>query len=500
MIIVGIEPSGNHKEDFIRFQCYARRFPNCLFLFDNLDEPSLARCLPSRSAPVDILVTTRRFQQSSDSVQVLNLQLPTKSNAVQILCKGAPFLLISSDDPVDLKGKDLEYAEKIVGPDGVDRLPLALHHIRAFTREDANHITMEELWEDIGKNRCSISLDPRSLEEWLQHYHLKSLIPDQVGRLEVSSLDDLRSLSDGEIMESSLSNANKVLLVKAKQDLVQRPSVGPWRLDIERVCSKSRVCLDILSVAALLPSQRILVNLLQDCIKNLSTSNFSTIRFNRDLRQIENFSLMTSLRDAADSQERIMHPFIQDTIKQCIVPAGELKRYLSSLCEVLLQLLPSLEDVRLQRGLNSPSVARHSSDLYHVAGIVADGADEQETWREVLALGCMLAIHLHHSAVAKSLCQKMLIVERQLKSHLLPSGVVCLPNFLYVLVTVCLFAVLAVTAVAYSMDRDESSECYGLLNEALEFLKNDPPIGNKEVAKLWALGMHVSNGVRKLGL
>ena len=424
MITVGMEPTGKPKEDIVRFQCYARRFPKCLFLYDNLNEAPLKECLPSRSVPVDILVTTRRFQQSSQSVRVLDLQLPPTDNAVQILCKGgAPFLNISSNDPRDLKGKDLEYAEMIVGPDGVDRLPLALHHIKAFARDDLNGITMEELWKCIETNRCSISLAPRSLGEWLQYYHLKTLIPDLADCLGLSSLDDLRSLSADAIEESSLKSSEKANLFKAKEDLLQRPSVGPWRLDIERVCFKSSVCFDILAVASLLPSQGIHVNLIEDCVKNLSKTAFSIIQYNLDLRQIENFSLMTCLCSVTDSRIMTIHPFIQDTIKQCVVPAFKLAFYLSSLCEVLLRLLPSLDDVRMERDLTTISVLLYSSDLYHVAGIDVESAEEQEAWRDVLDLACILAIRMHHTAIAKSLCEKRLSLERRLESHLKPLGV-----------------------------------------------------------------------------
>ena len=494
MIIIGVEPTGKPKEDFLRFQGYARSGRNCLFLYDNLAEPTLSSCLPSRSIPVDILVTTRRLLQSSYSI--LNLQLPTKANAMNILCKGAPFLKLASDNSMDLKGKDLEYAEKIVGPSGVDRLPLALHHIQAFAREDSEDTTMRELWECIENKRSLISLDPRSLEEWLQHYRLKSLIPDLASLLGVSSLDNLRSLSTSAIEESSLENEVKVLLVKAKTDLLERPSVGPWRLDIERVCSdKSRACRDIPAVASLLPSQHIYISLLQECVAILSKSGFSRIKFNSDLRQIENVSLMTCSRSETDYQESTLqvHPFVQDTIKQCVVPAGELLRYLCILCEVLLQLLPSLDDVRMERGLNSPSVVRHSSDLYYIADIDIENADEQKAWREVLDLGCVLALRLQDAAIAKSLCQKRLRLERNPQSRSRPLGVVlqcmptvsCLVNRSYL----CLFAVLAVTAVAYSLD--QSKECYDLIDEALELLKYDPPVGDEEEVEQWALDMCV---------
>ena len=425
MIIIGLEPTGKPREDFLRFQGYARRCPNSLFLYDNLEDPALAGCLPSRSIAVDILVTTRRFQESSCSI--LNLQLPTKANAMKILCKGAQFLQLSSDDSTDLKGEDLEYAEKIVGPGGVDRLPLALHHIQAFARVDSKDTTMKELWECIEKKRSLISLDPRSLEEWLQHYKLKSLIPDLACSLGVSSLDNLRYLSNSAIEESSLGKEIKALLVKAKKDLLERPSVGPWRLDIERVCSeKSRVCRDILAVASLLPSQRIYISLLQECVAALSNTDFSRMKFNSSLRQIENVSLMNSSSSETDSQESTfqIHPFVQDTIKQCVMPAGELLRYLCILCEVLLQLLPSLDDVRMERGLNSPSVVRHSSDLYYIAGIDIENADEQKAWRDVLDLGCVLALRLQDAAVAKSLCQKRLSLERDPLSRSRPLGFV----------------------------------------------------------------------------
>ena len=60
-----------------------------------------------------------------------------------------------------------------------------------------------------------------------------------------------------------------------------------------------------------------------------------------------------------------------------------------------------------------------------------------------------------------------------------------------------MFVVLGVTAMAYSMEKDESRECFDLIDEALELLKDDPPIGSKEEAEKWALGMYMSNTVKK---
>ena len=46
------------------------------------------------------------------------------------------------------------------------------------------------------------------------------------------------------------------------------------------------------------------------------------------------------------------------------------------------------------------------------------------------------------------------------------------------------------------MDKDESREGFDLIDEALELLKDDPPIGSKEEAEKWALGMYMSNTVK----
>ena len=433
MIAVGMTSSGKPEEDFVRFQSYIGGKSKCLFLYDNLVEPLLTQCLPSRSLPVDILVTTRRFQPTSDTV--LKLELPSKDGALQILCKGVPSLKISSGDSSKLQGQDLVFAEKILGPEGVDRLPLALHHIRAFLEEDVDDITMEELWERIDDNRGSISLEPRNLGEWLQHYHLKSQLPNLAVWMGISSLDDLRSLSDSEIMgEERMKSADTARLLKAKDDLIHRPSVGPWRLDIERVCSTSQSCRDILAVASLLPSQGIAVSLLYDCVAKMSGSDVSKLELNRCLLQIEKFSLMTCLgiRSATDSQDRTyaIHCFVQDTIQQCVeaisIPVLARSRFI--LCEVLLGLLPSLDDVRMERSLTSPSVVRHLFDLYHVASMNIDFAnpDEQKIWTDVLELGCVLSIRLHHFSIAIPLCLKRLSLERDVESDLKPLGATCL--------------------------------------------------------------------------
>lgn len=343
---------------------------------------------------------------------------------MQILHKSIQAKESSSGNEDDLEREDLQYAEKIVGPDGVDRLPLALHHIGAFAREEGSELTMKELWESIEKNRGLISLEPRSLEEWLQHYHLKGLVPDlAVKPLNVSSLDDLRCLSDETIENSTLVIEDKKALLRAKTDLIERPSVGPWRLDIERVCSKSPICRILLAIVSLLPSQGIHVSLLRDCVtRDLPKSD--AIELKRCLKQIGQVSLLTGTRSATNSDQRTIHPFIQDTIKQCVVSADELTHRLSTLCHVLLNLMPSVEDVRTGSSLTHPSVAHHSSDLYHVANIDMEMGGDLESWRDVLDLGCILAIRLHHIAIAQSLCEKRLRLERDSgSSHLNPLGI-----------------------------------------------------------------------------
>ena len=45
------------------------------------------------------------------------------------------------------------------------------------------------------------------------------------------------------------------------------------------------------------------------------------------------------------------------------------------------------------------------------------------------------------------------------------------------------------TAVAYSFD--QSKECYELIDEALELLKSDPPVGDEKEVEQWASGMYV---------
>ena len=50
--------------------------------------------------------------------------------------------------------------------------------------------------------------------------------------------------------------------------------------------------------------------------------------------------------------------------------------------------------------------------------------------------------------------------------------------------------------MAYS--RNQSNECLRFIDETVELLKGDPPVGNRKETQQWALGMYIYVYVRNV--
>ena len=109
-------------------------------------------------------------------------------------------------------------------------------------------------------------MEPESVEEWPRNYHLSDILSKLTSELKVSSLNDVRSLTEATVMESSLTHTAKKALCNARDDLMHHPLLGPWKMDIDSGCIENRFCKALLQAASLLPSRDIPISLL--CIHN----------------------------------------------------------------------------------------------------------------------------------------------------------------------------------------------------------------------------------------
>ena len=234
--------------------------------YDNADDVSILEGhLPT--CPLHILVTTRRSSFHSLRLQhahALALEPLQPGIAVQLLltlCNHHQSLeQLQREFPSEYKN-----ALNVVGPAMLDGLPLGVVHAAGMLNKQLPHKPdrLKELSETLQKNRGHLSMEPRSLEEWLRNYHLSGIQRKLENELNVGSLDDICSLTERTIMESSMTHQEKIALQDAREDLLHCPAIGPWKIDIDAVCRDNKVCKPLLQAASLLPSRDIPVSLLK---------------------------------------------------------------------------------------------------------------------------------------------------------------------------------------------------------------------------------------------
>ena len=222
--------------------------------YDNADDVSILEGhLPT--CPLHILVTTRRSSFHSLRLQhahALALEPLQPGIAVQLLltlCNHHQSLeQLQREFPSEYKN-----ALNVVGPAMLDGLPLGVVHAAGMLNKQLPHKPdrLKELSETLQKNRGHLSMEPRSLEEWLRNYHLSGIQRKLENELNVGSLDDICSLTERTIMESSMTHQEKIALQDAREDLLHCPAIGPWKIDIDAVCRDNKVCKPLLQAASL---------------------------------------------------------------------------------------------------------------------------------------------------------------------------------------------------------------------------------------------------------
>ena len=197
-------PFGNPKEDFIQLQAYVQDHPRSLFIYDNVDDLSILEgYLPA--SPLHILVTTRYSSihsprlQHADTLKLGPHQPDVSVQLLLTLCRPplSPQQL-ERDCP-----SEYEHALNIVGPNMLDGLPLGVVHAAVLLNKQLAHKVqrLKELLEMLEKNRGHLTV-----EEWLRNYSLSGIQSKIENELNVNCLNDIRSLTEPTIKESSLTH------------------------------------------------------------------------------------------------------------------------------------------------------------------------------------------------------------------------------------------------------------------------------------------------------
>ena len=413
LVSARLRPFGNPKEDFIQLQAYVQDHPRCLFIYDNADDLSILEGhLPA--SPLHILATTRRSSihsprlQHADTLTLGPLQPDVSVQLLLTLCRPplSPQQL-QQDCPSEYK-----HALDIVGPNMLDGLPLGVVHAAALLNKQLAHKMekMKELSEMLEKNRGHLSMEPRSVEEWLRNYRLSGTQSKLENELNVDSLNDIRSLTERTIKESSLTHWERESLRNARDDLLNRPSIGPWKIDIDSVCIENRHCKPVLQAASLLPSRDIPISLLSSHLQTVCEGTDDQ-HFNVALQLMEERSLLSS---SEDGQTVTLHPLLQQTIQLYVVDRNnERESVLSCLSTTFIQLFPSLEKVQTQDKLTDDNVTKYASHLYHVAHLILDCHCDSPASQSVVDLACELSLQMENLSVADALCFSRLTSARR---------------------------------------------------------------------------------------
>ena len=87
----------------------------------------------------------------------------------------------------------------------LDGLPLGVVHAAALLNKQFSHKTdrLKELSETLEENRAQLSIEPRSVEEWLRNYHLSDIHSRLDTKLKIIAVSMI--FAEAAIMESSLT-------------------------------------------------------------------------------------------------------------------------------------------------------------------------------------------------------------------------------------------------------------------------------------------------------
>lgn len=419
MASVGLDPTGNAFLDFKRLQSHLISLPLSLFIYDNANHLKIVEdYLPSSPSLIHVLVLTNRSRAviihaplvtpQSATIQsrklqhcnILCLNSLGETSSIQLLLHlGTGSSSMSIEDFRVQKHDEYKYAHRIVGPDGLRGLPLALVHMAAIQREQKKDL--QQLWQILDANRDRFTVQPTVLGHWLRKYRLLGLYQNLEDELGIKTLDDLRSLKADVISSSNLEENDQQTLSAAKEDLLSFPTIGPWRV-LLGICSKNPVVREILAAASLLPSQDIPIPILH------AFAATSQDTFDKAVETITSSSLAT-VTESRSVKRMTVHPIVQDAVQEFIIgKESERTACLSRLCKVLLKLLPTINEVRKNGKLYESSVKNYSMHLYHLATLVSDISSMASEGREILDLACILSVRTHNPAVARPLCDARL--------------------------------------------------------------------------------------------
>ena len=448
--------AGSLKEDNQAFLQHVYREGKVLLLYDGADNLDfLQNYLPSTSAPVHVLVTTRTsgnhvvLAKASKVTSLGRLRTDSAIKALQAWRGLAN---------KELAGEEAVFAARLVSEGPVEGLPLAIAHAGTYMKKTGvSCLQYHHLLKTRQEKLKAVILDM----EKLLHYFQISNLSEALSRHRVCSPSDLSKCSVKEVDSIAVDPKDRHLLHMARHFVKNTDPVHlTWQLDIETVKETDSGAMEVLLFASLVSCRNIPERLLCPLV----FANVSAHCYPECLCTLKSHAIV----DVSVSNEGYsidLHPLVQSTVFERILSQPEeLCPRLTKLCQCLLSLLPRSDD-DIQRCMRSDSFLSLLPHLYATAEKVV-WSPLSEATASLLDVACRVALQFQHVDVAMYLCDlqlKLLSVSADSKqrwageSSLVIS--LCCIWLMNVLHRLLLYGQSLATPIKPSSSRGEFQEC-----------------------------------------
>ena len=390
--------AGSLKEDNQAFLQHVYQKGKVLLLYDGADNLDfLQNYLPSTSAPVHVLVTTRTSGNHvvlAKASKVTSLGRLGTDSAVKALQAWR------GHANEELAREEAMFAKRLVTEGPVQGLPLAIAHAGTFMEKTG--VSCLQYYQLLRTRQETLEALVLDLEKLLHYFQISNL-SEALSRHRVCSPSDLSKCSVKEVDSIAVDPKDRHLLHMARHFVKNTDPVHlTWQLDIETVKETDGDAMDVLLFASLVACR----NIPERLLRPLVFADVSAHCYPESLCTLKSHTIV----DVSFSNEGYsidLHPLVQSTVLERILyQPEELCQRLTKLCQCLLSLLPRSDD-DIQRCMRSDSFLSLLPHLYATAEKVG-WSPLSEAGASLLFLACRVALQLKHVDFAMCLCNLQL--------------------------------------------------------------------------------------------
>ena len=447
---------GSLKEDNQAFLQHVYHKGKVLLLYDGADNLDfLQNYLPSTSAPVHVLVTTRTSGNHvvlAKASKVTSLGRLGTDSAVKALQAWR------GHANEELAGEEAMFAKRLVTEGPVQGLPLAIAHAGTFMEKTG--VSCLQYYQLLRTRQEKLEALVLDLEKLLHYFHINSL-SEALSSHGVHHPSDLAKCSVEDLDSIAVKPKDRHLLHMARHFIANTDHVHlTWQLDIETVKETDSNAMEVLLFASLVACR----NIPERLLRPLVFPDVSTHFYPKSLSTLRSHTVV----DVSVSNEGYnidLHPLVQATVLERVLSQPEELCYrLTSLCQCLLSLLPWSDD-DIRQSMRNDSFLSLLPHLYATAENIG-WSPVSEASASLLQLACRVALQFQHVDVAMYLCDlqlKLLSVSADSKQRVEgESSLVislCCIWLMNVLHSFLLYGQSLATAIKPSSSRGEFQEC-----------------------------------------